>query len=338
MAGFLTYDPYIGGNNNMRLNFESVACLAHVLNRRLVIPHSRYRQGHEPEEFGTAYRPLHPSHTMDISGVDSVGESELTPSMSRFEIQPYGKDGKIIPLLRLPDISSFACGRGEIEIPYGKRYVDVIHVPEVLTQFYSLIFTTAEAMAEMRDYVRTNIRHHKVIEHSARNIAAQIMPFHAIAVRRGDYKIAYPARIIDANLIAQEMLLDIQPGTTVVVATDETDDSWFDPIRRHFNVLLARDLINVSGAPADWSQYQLSCVEQNLCAFGETFMGTKWSTFSSYITRLRGYHNTPDQRVRFTDGTHRRIRDTDGWPKYSWEPWLRHGEPMWGREFREGWM
>ena len=46
-----------------------------------------------------------------------------------------------------------------------------------------------------------------------------------------------------------------------------------------------------------WAEL-VGLVEQAICAMGRRFIGTQFSTFSSYIVRLRGFVGAPDLRRR----------------------------------------
>ena len=43
----------------------------------------------------------------------------------------------------------------------------------------------------------------------------------------------------------------------------------------------------------------IGCIEQAICAMGRRFFGTQHSTFTGYITRLRGYVGAPDDLVHY---------------------------------------
>src|SRR5262249_4168894 len=89
--------------------------------------------------------------------------------------------------------------------------------------------------------------------------------------------------------------------------------------------------------PADLTAGSLACVEQEVCAAARVFVGTRLSTFSGYITRLRGYRRAEDTGSYFTDGSEGSEMDDGDNPPFSWTNWLRRGQPIWGREFREAW-
>jgi hypothetical protein len=46
-------------------------------------------------------------------------------------------------------------------------------------------------------------------------------------------------------------------------------------------------------------------IDQVICTRGTTFIGTWFSTFSGYITRMRGYLGYSDLSVRYGDKKHR---------------------------------
>jgi hypothetical protein len=124
----------------------------------------------------------------------------------------------------------------------------------------------------------------------------------------------------------------MKDGDRLLIATDELPRLWFAPIEAHYDVMFAGDLVAL-GAPSHWSSWWRDCSEQIICAHGISFLGTRLSTYSSYIHRLRGYYGAADKRIRFADQEHDAAED-DG---FSWAAARRAGTPMWGREFREGW-
>ena len=59
----------------------------------------------------------------------------------------------------------------------------------------------------------------------------------------------------------------------------------------------------VTGLWRGISSEDIACIEQVVCALAGVFLGTRLSTFSSYITRLRRILGRPDQAVHFTNGS-----------------------------------
>lgn len=81
-------------------------------------------------------------------------------------------------------------------------------------------------------------------------------------------------------------------------------------------------------------------IEQIICSRAESFVGTKLSTFSGYITRLRGYSlDIVDKATYFTDtkypdGYKDEKAFSKDWPTWG-DYWPDHG--LWARQFQEAW-
>ena len=328
MQGYVTYVPWRGDINNVRLHFESVVAIAHLTDRYIAIPNDLHRHTYEHV---APFRSLHPAMFFDLSTLPIVRLSDVSPGRSMYEMRAFEPDSAIIALEDAPDIDAFACGRRNLYLPAS---ADIIKLPPLLSPFYTQVFSTPERRSQAVRFVRDHFRHYAGIADLAKHVAASLGEFHAVQVRRTDFIQYHPAPSIE-TIMAQ--LADVVPhGAKLVIATDEPNRRFFDPLSARYKVIFGMDAIKQTAAP-DWPHYQLSAVEQNLCALAETFTGTRFSTFSAYIHRLRGYHHTGDTRIRFTDGIHHRIRDTEGWPQFSWQPACRHREALWGREFHEGW-
>jgi hypothetical protein len=336
MRGFITYTPYHGDVNNVRLNFEAVAVIAHLLDRRIAIPEHQVRRPDEAEQHGARFRPLHPGHFLDLGKLPVTTLAAVPDGASVYEIPAFEPDTTIIVYEAAPSIEAFAAGRRPYALPAEALAAEVIRLPALLTPFYAMIFGSAATRRRAMLHVRDCVRHHASALYAARHIAGQLGEFHAVVVRRNEFIVAYPEADIGIERIMAHIAEAVPPGSPLLIATDEQDRGFFGPLLARNRCLFARDVVK-RFAPSNWTRYQISCVEQNLCALAETFLGTRLSTFSAYINRLRGYHGSGDTRVRFTDGTHRRVRDTEDWPAFSWEPSRRHNQPLWGREFREGW-
>jgi hypothetical protein len=133
--------------------------------------------------------------------------------------------------------------------------------------------------------------------------------------------------------ILEQLLVQFPTDVPLYIASDERDRSRFACIGARYRVRFAEDLVDARGVPPEI----LACVEQVVSAYACAFMGTRLSTFSAYITRLRGYPGAPDQRLRFIDGGWCDAMDAAGSPLFSWHNWKQASGPLWGREFPEAW-
>lgn len=80
----------------------------------------------------------------------------------------------------------------------------------------------------------------------------------------------------------------IVPGRLVYVITNEPDASFFDPIRARYDLRFLQGYQWVLDEVDAGPEYS-GMVEQIVGAGAGNFVGTYYSTFSSYTTRLRGY-------------------------------------------------
>ena len=326
MRRFITYRPWHGDINNVRLHFESVAVLAYLLDRYIAIPEHLHRFADAPV---ANFPPIHPSVFLDLSKLPIVSLADVPASASWHEVEPFLPHEKFFFYENGPNIEAFSCGR---EAAYLPNTPDVINLPPMLSPFYTMIFSTVATRKRMTSFVQNYVRHYEKVELVARDIARELGAFHAVHVRRNDFIKQYPKTDIPIDVIASQLSYRVPPGSLLLVATDEPDRGFFGPLMDRYHVLFAGDVVR-SAAP-DWTHYQIACVEQNLCALANTFTGTRLSTFSAYINRLRGYNRVADTSFRFTDGL---LHHTPSSVWFSWEAFIPDKEPLWGREFSEGW-
>ena len=120
--------------------------------------------------------------------------------------------------------------------------------------------------------------------------------YSALHVRRNDLQ--YTQSWVSAEQTLQNIRPLLLPGETLYLATDETNHSFFDAFRQEHRVVQFADLFehgplrHVVVPPK-----LIGCIEQVICTLGRRFVGTQYSTFSSYITRLRGYIHAPDTLI-----------------------------------------
>jgi hypothetical protein len=340
MQRFLSYNPYWGDLNNVRLCVENVAALAYLLNRRLIIS-PKHRKFDEPTHDANGdYRPLDPHHFLNLSGVRLMDAAAVRADAETYHVPHFEPDTAVlVPGDDGPDLAAFAGGRSVIRLPAEAHEAQVISLPKLLTPFYAQIFVPKPTRQVMIDYVRDHVRHYGWADQRARRILDRLgEPFGAVTVRRNEFVRAYPQSDIAIGQIEEVIAERAPAGSLLVIATDETDRSFFRPLARRYRCLFARDLVTAEciAQPPMPSHWQLSCIEQNLCALAESYVGTRLSTFSAYPNRLRGYFSARDTSIRFTDRSHHEIRDDEGNPAFSWQATREHGQPLWAREFVEG--
>lgn len=171
-----------------------------------------------------------------------------------------------------------------------------------LIQFMAyLFFESWEQDLQMKRFLRDHLRFSDTIQCAAARIVEGIREIAALVgngtndsggfdtmhVRREDFKgldvykdgIIQPHQMIDAKFF--------DPQRTVYVATDEKDKSFFEALHQHHTILFLHDFDHlIQGIDPNF----YGMIEQLVCAKGDKFVGTYYSTFTGYINRVRGYH------------------------------------------------
>lgn len=210
----------------------------------------------------------------------------------------------------------FVDHREPVEFTPAMRDAPVIYFPT--HRPYRQLGQVAAMLACSDPALATNTR--RLLKHAVRyvpevfEVAARLVAtlpgggYSSLHIRRNDFQFtgsrAGPEESL-ANI--RELLDDSEP---LYIATDETDESFFDVFRRDRPVYRWDDFLSprcervLEGESL--RDELVGPVEQVVCAAARVFIGTELSTFSNYITRLRGYMNAPDKRAYFHTNRNRR--------------------------------
>jgi hypothetical protein len=352
---YLTYTPWQGQLNNTRMCFETALVFAWLSRRCLVMP-AAYRRAHEPEVQAGCFRPLDPA---ECFALEKLHDSLETVSREEYEraIGSCGDLSNQVDLIlppetsvfcypNIPDPGSAEAARLRDFAVHRTRFLEFTPEMEacrtlnlkggVLELFYAFFFFTQPAVdAQCKRLIKDHVRFRAPVAEAAGRIAQSLGDYQALHVRRNDFFRLYPQQDIPGNRLLGNVMMRIPTGARLFIASDEPDRTFFADVANYYDVRFIEDFR--SFLPAESSAAFLACVEQMVCALAGKFMGTRLSTFSAYITRLRGYLGASDLSISFTDGCAGSEMDDEGSPPFSWINWVRSGYPIWGREFREGW-
>lgn len=150
----------------------------------------------------------------------------------------------------------------------------------------------------------------------------------AVHIRRGDFQYEHtqiPAERIWGNI---KHLLNSSRTPILYISTDERNKSFFEPFKGNaqegkFEIRFLSDFIKPSKL-AGINQNHIGMIEQVICANAYTFIGTPLSTFTGYITRMRGYYR---------DGRYARTYYTMRAVTYQLHTQPELEGPFWAREF-----
>jgi hypothetical protein len=149
--------------------------------------------------------------------------------------------------------------------------------------------------------------------------------YFAYHIRRGDFQYRNTRQSAEEIYENTRHLLDSSITRLLYIATDEKNRDFFKPFHADFEVRFLSDFQEPARLTEAYiNQNHIGMVEQIICASAHTFVGTPFSTFSGYITRLRGYYR---------DGRYKRSFYT--LPQHMFQ--LHHSPqlvgPFWAREF-----
>lgn len=204
----------------------------------------------------------------------------------------------------------------------------------------------------MRRFVRDHMRYHNELMCAAARVIHSIQTrvrqrhvassnnsshdglFHTMHIRRGDFVNGYKQVIVGAEQLAQITQEVIEPNSTIFIATDEKNKTYFDPLARHYDLCFlddfADELKNVN------SNY-FGIVDQIVASRGDVFIGTWFSTLSAYVNRLRGYYSVRDKLSGYEKGI---LKSFYFYPPDKRKRMRRYFAPqpaLWAQEFPMAW-
>lgn len=210
--------------------------------------------------------------------------------------------------------SDFVDGRTLVEIDQGMARSPVIHFPadhqsgrRSFGQAVNMVAFAYPELARMhRRFLKRGVRYTPEIFATASRLIEHLGPgaYSALHIRRNDFAAQFGAAGAQPPEHTAQRINDILPaGEPLYIATDETDPSHLAPLSRDRPVITWQDLAGVStgrrasaaGVPA----LLAGPVEQLVCTAARAFVGTRFSTFSMYINRLRSFTGAADTKVRF---------------------------------------
>ena len=125
--------------------------------------------------------------------------------------------------------------------------------------------------------------------------------YNSLHMRRNDFQ--YDSSRASAAATLENTKNILEQNVPLYIATDETKLEFFDMFGGEFSVFCWDDFFSSRSktrlSRTDIPEKLIGPIEQVICAASGRFVGTKLSTFSSYITRLKGYLDTGDTNVYF---------------------------------------
>lgn len=315
---FLTWRPWEAGLNNRRMSFEIAYIMAYLLNRTLVLPPVEGMPPFYNEKLG--FEIIFEERDLR-SGVPLVTATEWKNFPRKDLILndtlqvPWLFDGASNAVFCYPKIpnvdnieeyqvfDSWYNNRAEKKInqnvldqySLGERMFTAKNInfqPEHIFNhyYYVFYFSQPEKFVEVNRLIRDHLHFpDKVTQFSAKIIQQLPLSFSSLHYRRNDLQ--YPReRNVKPIDVFKNTFSFYKDNETIYVSTDEKpevfDSEFCSVFNKRYHIVTLR---NYSQFVRGLKPHQLPMLEIQITSQGRIFVGTQHSTFSMYITRLRGY-------------------------------------------------
>lgn len=140
--------------------------------------------------------------------------------------------------------------------------------------------------------IKTHVNQYgKSYIHGNTNLDATYFAYH---IRRGDFQYEHTRITAEEVWSNTKDVLDSSRTKLLYIASDERDRSFFNIFhQQNYTIVFIEDVLNPilkELGNQKMNRNHIGMIEQIICANAHTFIGTPLSTFTGYITRLRGYY------------------------------------------------
>ena len=302
-----------GGWNNQRILLESAMVICKLLNRTCIAPpaspHSNYFVNYNKIP---ASAVVSMSQVLNFEELNKVIPVVTIPQGMTFktfldnEIFKTPRKYSVRTIFR--DFTKYKPGamktwaENDIIRLFGNEQADVLYFSNQ-TMWGSLEWKGLLYGWKERKLVHTHVMPANHIKKIARNIAEELGEYNSVHIRRGDKvgEANFKQVSHDASWWASRMVKE-SPNTKVYIATDEAQRNYFDVFEKdyHLSVYFWESLPNfetlvkpyLNYFPKRMAQDILGMIEQLVCTYSVLFLGSGYSTFTTYVLRLRKYRET----------------------------------------------
>jgi len=262
-----------------------------------------------------------PSHLKNLSDIlDGI----MTERGGRKKPYPPDYAGKPVPVDAPPEerLREMLDRRKQLCLYDEKMQEDVVlHFKEdynddfrLLTHFYGFLFFEDWKQSTWNSrFIRDHVRYSdeimcvagrivNAVRDRARARNPQSNPdglFDTLHVRRGDFSSQYKDQVVDIEEILKSIEDEIKPNSTIYIATDEKNMTYFQPLAEVYDIHFLKDFAHlIHGVNTNY----FGPIEQMVAARGRVFFGVFLSTFTGYINRLRGYYSVKEKQPGHMQG------------------------------------
>jgi hypothetical protein len=291
--GYVIYKPWNAGFNNIRMSFELALCLSYLSNRTLVLP-----PDHNICFMGDRYM-MDMFFNIDNIGIKHISFKDFCKFNKIEESYESVKNiSKTVDFCFSQNVLNF-----ESETPPDNfvKYRKTINSSDVFTErnvFFNgnlLGISHQSIYTKLDKEIKQLIAKHSTYKVELFDSAWQFInklgdkQYYSLHVRRNDFTYCYPSSTTD-SLTLLENVKDIIPLNSIIyISTDEKDKEYFKPLSENYTLFYYDDILPKIKLYNTIDISQISLIEQLICSRAIKFIGTKTSTMSSYINKIRGY-------------------------------------------------
>ena len=231
-----------------------------------------------------------------------IGTSDAEDTCLIFDEESFNS----VPRLS-PDTKQFCGARKQVFYSQDLANPDIIHFGmeyRLLSHFYNFVYFTNPVIDNyMKRFVRDLMHYNDDIFCAAGKIVRSIQQesmergftldqeggggYSSLHVRRGDLQ--YKEVWLSEDIWWQNTKEHWKPKEILYIATDEENRQFFDHFAATHDLRFLDDYVDMANLN-NLQKEHLGMIDVIVASRGRKFAGTYYSTFTGYITRLRGYY------------------------------------------------
>jgi hypothetical protein len=331
--GYVFIRPWPGGFNNIRMSLELGVCIAFLTNRTIVLPpsykmyllegESGFHDFFDTNNLGVKSLPF--SSFCEMKGI-TEDENEVK---NKSKVLDFDAVHSVLNFEKVPVPEYFLKNRKEIRAQEIFGDAEILYFDKnLLGNFYQSIYTSNHIA--LKKLIAKYVTYKNEIFDLGWRFINYLgdQSYYSIHIRRNDFQ--YRELFISCEAILNNIESIISHGSTLYIATDHRDRSFFKPLTEYYHIVFYQDVAEAIGVEK-FNPNWIPIVEQLICTRSLKFVGMKLSTLSSYIFRMRGYMVDIDDKNYYINTE-----------PYNDQHQINFAEERffignWAREYKDGW-